>query len=360
MDSQPLIRWDIGTAYDLFISLIVLHNPEVYGLRASWAAGVRSRLTSEERATLELAQDVIFLPLEWIHKLPGEKNGESVLQALRQSFPERRLPELTFTALTPDSIKTTLLDIAERGKWSQKDLELYQEFYKNERRLKPKSKILSRILDAWARSEEFGEAYLSALNSYQRTFFAEEEKAILSTLQEGLAEAQRLAATSSVGKLVEQLTRGVLLREIYTQKEIIFIPSYWVKPLIKVRNIDHERELITFGVRPNNLSLVPGEVVPDSLLQSLQALSDPTRLKILRYLLKGSMTPAHLSRRLRLRPPTVSHHLSVLRLAEMVYVDTGVEGDRVYSARSEKILDLAGQIQEFLGLEQEKKVDENQ
>ena len=36
----PRLSFDFGTAYDLFISLQVLHYPEKFGLRASWAAGV--------------------------------------------------------------------------------------------------------------------------------------------------------------------------------------------------------------------------------------------------------------------------------------------------------------------------------
>ena len=47
------IHWDIGTAYDLFISLRVLQEPEQYGVRASWAAGVRSRMSVEHRNVLE-------------------------------------------------------------------------------------------------------------------------------------------------------------------------------------------------------------------------------------------------------------------------------------------------------------------
>jgi hypothetical protein len=45
-DVSPQLRWEFGTAYDLMMSLEVLHNPENFGLRASWAAGVRSRLDS--------------------------------------------------------------------------------------------------------------------------------------------------------------------------------------------------------------------------------------------------------------------------------------------------------------------------
>lgn len=50
MATAPLrtkLYWDFGTAYDLFLSLHVLHEPDIFGLKASWAAGVRSRIPSE-------------------------------------------------------------------------------------------------------------------------------------------------------------------------------------------------------------------------------------------------------------------------------------------------------------------------
>ena len=50
---QPKLLWDIGTAYDFFVGLKVLHEPTTFGLRAAWAAGMRSRLPAEARETLE-------------------------------------------------------------------------------------------------------------------------------------------------------------------------------------------------------------------------------------------------------------------------------------------------------------------
>ena len=57
---KPIIHWDWGTAYDLFASLHVLHHPEKFGLRGSWAAGVRSRLTVPQRTILEDSQKLFF------------------------------------------------------------------------------------------------------------------------------------------------------------------------------------------------------------------------------------------------------------------------------------------------------------
>jgi DNA-binding transcriptional ArsR family regulator len=82
--------------------------------------------------------------------------------------------------------------------------------------------------------------------------------------------------------------------------------------------------------------LIPGELVPDALFQALKALADPTRLRIMRYLSAEPLTPAELSRRLRLRAPTVIHHLHALRLARLVHLTIGHEGRR-YEARREAV-----------------------
>jgi DNA-binding transcriptional ArsR family regulator len=91
--------------------------------------------------------------------------------------------------------------------------------------------------------------------------------------------------------------------------------------------------LLLFGARPAAMSLVPGEDVPDAMLRALKALADPTRLRILRYLSNQPYTPAQLSRRLRLRAPTVVHHLNALRLAGLVQLTLESETERRYAAR---------------------------
>ncbi len=60
------LHWDLGTAYDLFVSQIAIYEPDRVRLRASWAAGVRSRLALEDRQVLENFWQVYFLPLHLI------------------------------------------------------------------------------------------------------------------------------------------------------------------------------------------------------------------------------------------------------------------------------------------------------
>jgi DNA-binding transcriptional ArsR family regulator len=148
--------------------------------------------------------------------------------------------------------------------------------------------------------------------------------------------------------LFEQLSQGVSILNLLDREELVFAPSFWGTPLIFLRDLDVQRTVLTFGVRPVHASLVPGEVVPDALLQALKAMADPTRLRILHYLTKEPVTPAELARRLRLRAPTVTHHLSALRLAGLVHITLEAGDERHYTARQEAIDGLQEQIKAFL------------
>jgi len=84
------------------------------------------------------------------------------------------------------------------------------------------------------------------------------------------------------------------------------------------------------------------------LLNALKALGNPTRLRILRYMLDGPCTPSELSKVLRLRPPTVIHHLHNLRLAGLVRVTVSPESERRYAVRMDGVDLTIQNLQEFL------------
>jgi DNA-binding transcriptional ArsR family regulator len=68
----------------------------------------------------------------------------------------------------------------------------------------------------------------------------------------------------------------------------------------------------------------------------------------MRYLNEESLTPSEIARRLRLRPPTVTHHLSALRLAGLVHLSLGASGEKRYAARMEAIQASCAHLVEFL------------
>ncbi|MEW5867928.1 MAG: metalloregulator ArsR/SmtB family transcription factor [Chloroflexota bacterium] len=345
---SPRLHWEAGSAYDLFISQVVLHAPERFGLRASWAAGVRSRLPAEARQALETARLLFGAPLHWIHALPQPRDAASALWVLHQMLPEERLPRLALYPEMNPELQEMLQNVAARRSWMERDLEVLHEARCQERREALRPKPAASILDAWAQAGAFGEAYLAALRTYQQVFFAEEEQRIRLALQAALEQAQLLAQELELPEVLERLSRGVQIPDLFEKEDLTLVPSYWGAPLIFLGRLSASHTLLAFGARPANVSLVPGEWVPEALVQALKALADPTRLRILRYLAGEPLSPTELSRRLRLRAPTVTHHLSALRLAGLVHLTLGPRGERDYSARLEAVYALRQQLQEFL------------
>ena len=344
---EPRLKWDAGTAYDLFVSLLVLHDPGRYGVRAAWAAGVRSRLPSAERAFLKQAV-ANFLPFNWLHSLPSPKDGATVLEALRAIPPEERLAALTgLSPGAPGAMAELLRQVAARAAWDEEDRRRLKKLAGEAHHLKRTKKELGQILDLWAAPAQSGQRYLEALRAYHENFFAEEEARIAPYLDAAVAAGREMAQRLPLVSLLEALSEGVRLTAIPALSELVLVPSFWSTPLVVEHRLSQERLLFLFGARPATVSLVPGEPVPDDLTRALKAVADPTRLRILHYLSQEPLTPTGLAERLRLRPPTVVHHLHILRLARLVRLTVEAEGKR-YTVRAGAVSGVCAQLQEFV------------
>jgi DNA-binding transcriptional ArsR family regulator len=356
--TYPKLSWEWGTAYDMFISLEVLHKPSGFGVRSSWASSVRKRISAKEREILDLGRHLYGIPFHWLHALPAPKDAITVLYTLQQIPSSERVEQLARLCDEPE-VNNILRDIAARGSWTEAEFEAYQnEAMEKEGKSPPREKI-SGYLDGWARSQEVGERLPEALQVYQEVFFAEEEKRIRPALKEALTRAQDLAAKMELSDLLEELSQGLRFTELPDLEELVLAPSFWVTPLMYFGYLGETSGVWLFGARASNQSLIPGETVPDALLRALKALSDPTRLKILHYLSQEPLSPAALSRKLRLRAPTVTHHLQALRLAGLVQVTLG-EGKekKSFATRTETVKATCAALEAFLAEGMPAEIDE--
>ena len=345
---NPQLSWDLGTGYDFFVSLYVLHQPAEFGLRPSWAAGVRSRLPVEDREILELVHAAVHFPFSWVYALQDTKDSAAVIWSLRQIRPEERIPVLAKSSRMATLSLEILGDVAKRESWNSEDLESLREQFKANKSPALVKKAES-ILDLWSDLSTFGGRYFAALQTYRDVFFSEEEERIQPALESASQAAQQWAVELAFEQLIERVSRGVRFEEGMDEDEVVMVPSYWITPLVVNQALEEgNKQLFLFGARPEDDSLVPGDHVPDSMLRALKTLADPTRLRILRYLTGETMSPAQLARRLRLRAPTVTHHLSALRLAGLVYLTLGEKKQKLYTTRFEAISGTFSTLEEFL------------
>lgn len=338
--TDPKITWDIGTAYDFFISLYILHFPDDYGLRPAWASGMRQRLPSGDREVLETFHEhlTVTVPLHWVHSLPDPKDSKTMLKAAQALAPVDRICALIGLDEEEPDAQEIIRNVITSGEWDDDDVKEINTIYKEKYGESKGAKKLKVKSEHWAKAVEMSDDLLRALQTYYDVFFADEEQRIKPALERGLAQAQERSGALPVQELLEELSQGVRYPEDSFQghDELIFAPSFWGSPFLFYT---HRQPLIfLFGARPENESLVPGELVPDNLLTSINALSDPTRLRILRYLSSETLTPTQLATRLRLRTPTVLYHIKALRSAGLVYVIPGSSKKQMrYQTRIEQL-----------------------
>ncbi|GAB1470401.1 hypothetical protein MASR2M66_12780 [Chloroflexota bacterium] len=362
--TPPTILWDSGTAYEFFISLHVMLAPGAFGVRPSYAASIRARIPAAERKLLDDVYLILGVPFKWLHNLPAPKDASSALRTLKQIPPAERIMALYQINDSHESksqkettirkaYQPTLTRVAKDGKWTAADVDsIYKLFSKKNSSIK--RPMIESMLDWWSRPAELGEAYLSACQSYYQEFFEEEEKRIEPVLRAGLEQAQALAATVSFEELFTELSQGLQLTEEFTAEKFIFVPAFWTTPLVFFEKYNDKTMLFTFGARPADMSVVPGEIVPEALVRALKALADPTRLNILHYLSHENLSPSEIARKLQLRPPTVTHHLKELRLAGLVELSLAPEENR-YTARKQTLDAVYANLQTFLKVQHTKK-----
>jgi DNA-binding transcriptional ArsR family regulator len=341
------IRWDIGTAYDLFISLRILHDPERYGVRASWAAGVRSRVPVEHREILDRAALLRLVPLAFVNSLNEPKNATQLMAKLRSIPASEILETLTIQPDIPEEIKELFLSTTPGKKWSHESTQIFVQRFGLEEN-KQTRQIIATLNEVWANRKEFGDKLILGLQAYIDTFFAEEEQRILPVLQQELSYARMRAGSRPLPAMLEELTAGVRYGDFEHLTDIVLAPTFWGSPFMFSEHLTETKMIVLFGARPGTMSIIPGDIVPDGLLRGMKAMADPTRLRILRYLAQEPQTASELSRVLRLRPPTVTHHLTQLRLAGMVQVYLDPGGERKYAARYEGFEDTQDLLNRFV------------
>src|SRR5690348_4049278 len=75
-------------------------------------------------------------------------------------------------------------------------------------------------------------------------------------------------------------------------------------------------------------------------MNGLQALSDPTRQRIVEILASGALSSGEIARRFDLSPPAVSQHLKTLRSAKLVSVRAEKQ-KRIYQLNPEGVGELS-------------------
>lgn len=158
------------------------------------------------------------------------------------------------------------------------------------------------------------------------------------------AESRRMLLSENNGmEIVESATAGMRLYPTERLKQVIIIPQYHARPLVTSSIYD---EFVFASYSSDVLPPEKGRPTP-ALLRLTRALSDETRLFILRFLTGKQCSFTEIVREVGVSKSTIHYHLIALRAAGLVIVHTTGKSNS-YSLRLEALNGLPKQIGSYL------------
>jgi DNA-binding transcriptional ArsR family regulator len=313
LDETVQVAVDWAPAYELVLSLICLvsfpkHN--LLEIGEGWARDVRRTLPADLAARLErknvaaalhLKQDDLLLLL--VRVCPGDRAAQSFTAWLAGLS----------AGDAYEAVGTRLPDGGPR---------------------------LPRDFASWR------DRCVDMLTTWQDVYFSKLDGSILSGLS---AEARQLSADLAARRLpsraiVENVTNGIYIEPVDEPLSVTLVPQHHERPY----NHDALEQGGMLILYPADCCATPADLPPPGLLRLTHALSDDSRLRMLRLLADGTRTLSELARVLGLSQPTVHHHLVQLRVAGLVRVHTSGSGSHRYSLRPHALAQLHDQLSCYL------------
>ncbi|MHA6532340.1 ArsR/SmtB family transcription factor [Paenibacillus sp. BAC0078] len=181
------------------------------------------------------------------------------------------------------------------------------------------------------------------LREWDERYFSGINPAILEGLKQE-AEFRRTTLNGANGmEVYEQATEGMRFSPGEQMKQIILIPQYHARPLVTSTLYD---EFVFTSYSCDVLPPEEGRPAP-ALLRLTRALSDETRLYILRLLADKQLSFTEIVRQVGLSKSTIHYHLIALRAAGLVIVHSNGKS-AAYSLRLEALNGLPQRMADYL------------
>lgn len=341
---QSMVSFRTSSIYEMMLSLGALHRPSPR--HEKWARQARAELPGE------LLQDVDFLYsrfedgvllMELAVDYPDHHDVPGFLAYVeKMSIPTflfytlgRLAPPQQMERLEPNVV--SLLSIIPSA--------FPEGCPKTENRLRT-----AGFLDLVADPEAYRDRMLELWRLYWETFFAEEAQPYTSLWEESVLEKCRTLSSQDTLEFVKTLSNHPELPEQipqgYTTREILLVPSYFTR-----------RQLMFYGY--GSITIIYDcwlterrraqlETLEEEILAVAKALSDRTRLQLLRLIVHDpQLYGRELSKLCRISQPSVSRHLRILKEAKLLE-ERPADNRITYQVLRRRIEDLVPELTGYL------------
>jgi len=348
--AEPVtIEFDVRTAYEFLVSLVIQEDPELLPEDAAWLAASRESLSDALRRDLgrtfgdpesgEAGVSLALMPLIVADRtvrtaadvvaLAGRLVAEDLVVGATCEMNDHTHDESDHERARVLASKALAGDADARdelvGSWPDKARPTLLRLLED-----PDGELrsLRRVLRAWAER------------------FVTIESRVARMLERDEAARRAEATDLPVADVVERVTGGVRFVPESGVTRVILAPSYFARPYNYLFGEQGWR-MYCYPLVDAALDGDPS-ALPSATLRLFKALGDETRLRILRSLGDGDLYLTEIADRMALSKPTVRHHMLLLRAAGLVTV-TETGGLTYYSLRRDRIADATPDLQRLLG-----------
>lgn len=166
--------------------------------------------------------------------------------------------------------------------------------------------------------EEHGPRIADVVERFDAAIWRDVDRETMEPIHRDVAHhQQRLARGTDPREVIVAATNGYELADEATLRRVVLLPSYWMRPWLVVGRLGADTEVISTVVADEFLAL-PAETPPPALTKLFKALSDASRLRLLRRMSSGPISLTEATDALDVTKATAHHHLSVLRQSGIV------------------------------------------
>ncbi len=302
-EKYPEVRVFYSAVAELIMLVNVLADPHHHASEQQEARKVSDHLSQESKYFLEKVSELPFQGIEFLELLldcQAFDRIEEFVKAIRKYDSIRFIRSMTGGKLEKDQITQLMED---RQALPQRLSDLPWVY-------RGKMSVYENLL---FETSAFKESLIALLQDIYTSYFINIEPDLESRCQDAIKTLHKELSGNSPYAVAEKIMNRKI-SEDPSVKMIFFLPSYYVNPHY-IMAYNRTSRMFLYDMRKNEQHKGRAN---QKLSSALKALSDPTRLEILRLLILQPSYGKILADRLRLTTATISHHLDILHSAGLI------------------------------------------